>query len=322
MRFINKGLIFDISSFAPFKDYEFAQSPQVFPIENGFRIFFSSRRKYSDGRMPISEVLYVDFNREFTQITSYSRGPILTNPILGSFDEHGVFPFHVKEVNSRIFAYLSGWSRRISVPVETAIGIAESFDGGKTFERLGDGPIMAASTNEPFLVGDPFVVQNKQGFQMFYIAGTEWKYYPGARDPQRIYKIRTAGSVDGINWRKSNGNLITDKLGSDECQALPTVIQIGDTHFMIFCFREASGFRNIPERAYRLGGALSSNMEQWDRDDSLIKVTSHESGWDSNMKCYPNATVIDSKVVLLYNGNSFGKHGFGMATCDLEELYL
>ena len=35
--------------------------------------------------------------------------------------------------------------------------------------------------------------------------------------------------------------------------------------------------------------------------------------WDSEMQCYPHLFRCDEKVYLLYNGNAFGKAGFGLA---------
>ncbi len=319
MKFENRGLIFDITAFEPFKGYLFAQSPQLLRIEDGFRIYFSARKQFSDNRMPISEILYVDFDLNFENIIAFSSKPVLSAGILGAFDEHGAFPMHVKKINSRIFGFISGWSRRMSVPVETAIGISESFDGGTTFTRLGPGPILAASHGEPFLVGDPFVLESDSDLVMFYIAGTEWRWYENEKDPQRIYKIRSAYSVDGIEWHQKGGNIIPNSLGEDECQALPTVISTRQKNIMFFCYREAQGFRSDPKKSYKIGYAESLNLIDWTRKDEILEIENHETSWDSQMKCYPHASVIGNAVYLLYNGNSFGRNGFGLAIHKLED---
>jgi hypothetical protein len=41
--------------------------------------------------------------------------------------------------------------------------------------------------------------------------------------------------------------------------------------------------------------------------------------WDSDMLCYPHVFACDGEVYLLYNGNEFGRHGFGVAVLDPEE---
>ncbi|MEP7093170.1 MAG: hypothetical protein ABI793_03865, partial [Flavobacterium sp.] len=59
--------------------------------------------------------------------------------------------------------------------------------------------------------------------------------------PARVYKIAHAVSVDGVNWQKEDGKqIIADILNEDECQALPTVLKIGNRYHMYFCFRQAT----------------------------------------------------------------------------------
>ena len=35
--------------------------------------------------------------------------------------------------------------------------------------------------------------------------------------------------------------------------------------------------------------------------------------WDGAMQCYPNAFTCDGATYLLYNGDAFGRFGFGAA---------
>jgi hypothetical protein len=149
---------------------------------------------------------------------------------------------------------------------------------------------------------------------MWYIYGKQWITTSGNDQPERVYKIAYAHSLNGVDWVKQEGvQIITDTLGDDECQALPTVIKIGDTYHMYFCYRQATDFRTNPERGYRLGYAFSTDLMHWKRADEQkgIDVSSH--GWDSEMMCYPHIFQVDNQVYLLYNGNHFGKYGFGLA---------
>lgn len=313
----NRGLIFNIHEFEPFSDYEFAQSPQLLTFDDHYRVYFSARNKNLVNGMPVSDVLYVDFDPDFKSIIDYSRSKVLPKPILGAFDEHGVFPFHpFRKSNSELMAYLSGWSRRTSVPVETSIGIAKSFDEGRTFTRLGPGPILTSSVKEPFLVGDPYIVEENGLLHMFYIAGVAWKYFESEKSPQRVYKIKKATSSDGINWTKNDVDLIPDRIDSDECQALPTVVKIHGEYIMGFCFRSAYDFRTDPKMAYKLDFAISEDLSNWERGKYEITISEHKSGWDRDMKCYPNLSLVKGRLNLLYNGNNFGKRGFGLAVED------
>ena len=176
---------------------------------------------------------------------------------MGCYDEHGIFPLNVLRDDNKILGYIGGWSRRVSVSVETSIGLAISDDNGLTFRRVGDGPLLTSSLNEPFLVGDPFVAKYNSIYYMWYIYGLHWIYHPSENEPQRVYKISYATSTDGIHWQKQGKQIIDDKLNDDECQALPTVIEINNKYHMFFCYRDAIGFRNNREKAYRIGYALS-----------------------------------------------------------------
>ena len=313
MKLSNKGLIFDINQFKPFAKYTHAQSPQLLKVGGVNRVYFSSRPLVKNGEMPTTKVLYVDYDPDLKEIIDYSREPVLGPSIIGAYDEHGIFPFHITKINNRLLGYISGWSRRISVSVETAIGLSESFDNGQTFQRLGDGPIIAASLDEPFLVGDPFIVSNEGKLFMYYIAGADWKETEAESELQRVYKIRMAVSSDGEKWKPEKRNLLNDVLGVDECQALPSVAKFGQISTMAFCYREMSNFRKNGKNAYRIGFAQSSDFLNWSRSDHLFQISDHESGWDEGMRCYPNINILNGRTAILYNGNDFGKHGFGLA---------
>ena len=274
------------------------------------RIYFSSRLKDFQ-KFPESQILYVDYDSDFRKIVNYCEEPVLCKSEVGSYDEHGIFPIHPHRRSDGILrAYLSGWSRRISVPVETAIGVAESVDGGKTFQRLGQGPILGANPSEPYLVGDPFLWQAESDTYMFYIAGKSWSIFPSEDSPQRVYKIRAAKSKDGLTWERLDRDLIQDSLGPNECQALPSVARWQERFLMSFCYRHPDDFRNNEKRGYRLGFAESYDLENWVRVDGQIQT--ERSDWDSEMQCYPHIFMSEGKLRILYNGNQFGKHGFGM----------
>jgi hypothetical protein len=220
---------------------------------------------------------------------------------------------------NKIMAYTCGWSRRVSVPVETSIGLAYSYDKGETFVRAGDGPVVTSSLHEPVLVGDAFVRIYDDRYHMWYIFGREWMQGDGAEPPARVYKIAHAASPDGIHWSKEEGRqIISDVLNRNECQALPTVTRIGDRYHMYFCYREATDFRENHRRSYKLGYAYSDDLLAWTRDDVHSGLNAPEGDWDADMMCYPHIFQCDGNAYFLYNGNEFGRRGFGLAVLDKE----
>ena len=178
---------------------------------------------------------------------------------------------------------------------------------------------MSATINEPVLVGDPFVKIIDGVFHMWYIFGMGWKKYSQESPPDRIYKISHATSKDGIEWKKEEGKrIISDKLIEDECQALPTVIWFRNKYHMFFCYRRAMDFRNNKNNSYRIGYAYSNDLILWNRDDSQVGIDVSENDWDSDMLCYPHVFELNEKIYLLYNGNEFGRLGFGLAELEME----
>lgn len=307
MKWTKRGLLFRCTAFA--------QAPHALVFDEFVRIYFSTRSRDATGQY-LSQVSFVDVDRAVRRVIRTATDTVIPLGELGCFDEHGIFPMAVVRVEDAIQAFTCGWSRRLSVPVETAIGRAVSHDGGGTFVRLGPGPVMAASPGEPFLVGDPFVLVRDGVWHMWYIYGTAWNESRSEPGPVRVYKIAHAQSEDGLVWRRNATAIIADRIGPDECQALPTVFEHNGVWHMYFCYRYATDFRSNPRRGYRLGYAQSADLASWRRDDAQAGIDVSAEGWDSEMLCYPHVFRCDGQVYMLYNGNAFGRDGFGVAVLE------
>jgi ribosomal protein S18 acetylase RimI-like enzyme len=293
----------------------FAQSPQALVLDGCVRIYFSTRSRDANGKF-LSQVAFADFAADLRTVLRVADHEVIPLGGLGCFDEHGIFPFHVTREGGRVAAYPTGWSRRVSVSVETAIGLAFSDDNGLTFERVGPGPVLGPSAQEPCLVGDGFVRLIDGVFHMWYIFGTGWRRFAPGEPPDRTYKIGHATSPDGETWTKEEGRrIIPDRLGEFESQALPTVVTRAGRHHMFFCYRHSSDFRKNKDRGYRLGHAYSDDLREWFRDDESAPAGT-PGEWDSDMQCYPHAFEFNGRTYLLYNGNEFGRNGFGLAVLE------
>lgn len=315
MKWLKQGKIFDPTQHQlPNGCVQFAQSPQALVFDEFVRIYFSTRSVDPVNGKFLSHVAYVDMKKNLRDVIGVSQQTVIPLGDLGCFDEHGIFPMSVMRHGDAVYGYTCGWNRRVSVSVDTAIGLAISRDDGRTFQRIGAGPVLAASQNEPCLVGDGFVKVINHVFHMWYIFGTGWKKYADDIAPDRTYKIGHATSADGIEWIKEEARcIIPDRLGPDESQALPTVIGIGKRHHMFFCYRESFDFRQTMGRGYRIGHAWSDDLINWVRDDEHPQLAGTPNDWDSDMQCYPHIFECNGKIYLLYNGNEFGRYGFGLA---------
>jgi hypothetical protein len=86
---------------------------------------------------------------------------------------------------------------------------------------------------------------------------------------------------------------------------------------MWYSRREIDGFRNAPASMYRAGFATSADGIEWQRRDSLAGLDPSLDGWDSDAIAYPYVMEISGRLLLFYNGNGFGKSGFGYAIGEL-----
>jgi predicted GH43/DUF377 family glycosyl hydrolase len=241
--------------------------------------------------------------------------PILELGDLGTFDEFGVYPSSVIRRNEQVYFYYAGWTRLVSIFADLSIGVAVS-DDGEAFKRMGKGPILTKTLHEPFQASGPKVRVFDGRLYMFYIAGERWVRSREGKS-ESIYKIRMANSENGIDWERDGKNIIVPILEENECQAGPDVFFFEGRYHMYFSYRYGLDFRGN-DRGYRLGYAHSADLENWTRDDKNAGIGLAESGWDSRDMHYPHVFELDDNLYMLYNGNEFGRYGFGLAVNEKE----
>lgn len=293
---------------------EFAQAPSTLVFDDFVRVYFSCRPPAdADGRY-VSYSAYVDLERgDLFKIRHVAERPILKLGGVGEFDEFGTYPVSVFRDGDQIRAYYAGWTRCESVPFNVAIGCALSSDGGKTFAKLGTGPVLGYSPDEPFVLSGPKIRRYGNRWHLFYIAGRKWKLVDGRAEP--VYKIRMATSEDGIHWQKLNKDLIESRVEEDEAQASPDVFYANGKYHMFFCYRYSSHYRG-KQNGYRIGYASSSNLIDWIRDDNKAGIDVSEHGWDAEMISYPHVFELDGRIYMAYLGDQVGRYGFGLAVLE------
>jgi hypothetical protein len=293
---------------------EYTQSPSALIFDTYIRVYFTCRPKPDENGNFVSHLAFVDLKKDdLFQVINICDAPILELGELGTFDEFGTNPASVIKVEDDIRIYYCGWSRCESVPFAAAIGVASSNDNGITFTRLGKGPVLSYSIDEPFLLGSPKIKYFNGVWYLWYAAGKKWIESDGKVEP--VYKIRMAHSNDGINWIKNGKDLIETRLEDDECQASAEVIFYKNTYHMFFSYRYSQGYRS-KEKGYRIGYASSVDLLNWIRDDSKAGITISNEGWDSEMISYPHIFELNNNLHMLYQGNHFGRYGFGLAVLE------
>ncbi|WP_071467516.1 glycosylase [Polynucleobacter asymbioticus] len=290
---------------------EFAQSPSVLIYDRHVRVYFCSRPAPSPDGQYQSFISYIDLDRKnLLTVVGICKEPVLRLGGCGTFDEFGTNPVSVIRHEDEVRAYYAGWSRCESVPFNGSIGLAISRDNGTSFSRLGDGPILSFSPDEPFLIGSPRVRKYDNMWYLWYVAGREWLRTEGRPEP--IYKIRMATSIDGINWTKLGKDLLKSRLGINECQACADVTFRDGKYHMFFSYRHSHNYKS-KEGGYRIGYASSVDMTSWDRCDEIAGMNVSKSGWDSQMVNYPHLFELDGETYMIYQGNEMGRAGIGLA---------
>jgi predicted GH43/DUF377 family glycosyl hydrolase len=288
----------------------YSQCPSTQIFENFVRVYFSCRPNPDVNGQYVSYTTYVDLDKtDLTKIVNIAKNPVMPLGKLGTFDEFAVYPTSTIKVGDLIHMYYAGWTRCSSTPYTVSIGHAISKDG-TTFARTADGPMLTNSKYEPYELSGPKVRKFGNTWFMYYLAGEGWLL--DNDKPVSKYKIRLALSNDGIEWTKLNRDIIQSILPEDECQAGPDVFFKNGKYHMFFSYRYATNFKN-KKRGYKIGYAFSYDGITWTRDDSNVGIELSETGWDSEMHHYPHIFELDDKLYMIYNGNEFGKYGFGLA---------
>lgn len=284
-----------------------AQVPTTLVLEDRIRIYFATRPQSG-----VSLTGFVDLDIERpNHILTVSERPVLELGGPGAFDEHGIMPSAAIRVGERIRLYYSGWCRLAGrAPYHNSTGVAVSEDGGLTFRRECEGPVLDRSAYEPFSATSPWILQHEGRWHAFYSAGLGWIEVD--KQFEHVYDIRHATSKDGISWKRSKQPSICQNF-EEEAITRPTILKQNDgTWEMWFCYRGTRDFRS-GIGSYRIGFARSSNLWDWQRDDQGARIDISESGLDSESIAYPCVIKIGSRILMFYNGNNFGREGFAWA---------
>jgi predicted GH43/DUF377 family glycosyl hydrolase len=287
-----------------------AQIPTVLVMDDRLRVYFATRPRND---LTLTTFLDLDRNNPHDILYVHDK-PVLEPGRPGMFDNHGVMPNYVTVVDGKVWLYYVGWYRGSTIPYHNAVGLAVSEDGGITFSKMFEGPILDRTPNEPYSMGSVYIVERNGHYHMFYTYVFDWVTIKDKLEP--IYHIRHAGSSDGIAWTKTNHVCIQEQ-HPREAIARPAIIHRDGKYQMWFCFRGSEDFRGGKD-SYRIGYASSDDLLDWTREDGRAGIDVSATGWDSEMITYPCIVAVDEKYLMFYNGNGFGAAGFGYAEGSLR----
>lgn len=265
-----------------------------------FRIFFSTRD--GEGR---SHIAYVDVDIDNpNRILSLSDKPVLSPGPVGLFDDSGVIPSCVVELPSGLALYYWGCSLSVTTPFNAFLGLAFLNKERDSASRLSSAPLMDRTADDPYSNGAGFVCASESGtgFHLWF-ERQEWSSEAGAPERHSV-GIKHASSLDGINWDRSP-EFSLPPLAPGSTLATPCVLP-GATGYRMWYSYKVQG-------RYRIGGADSVDGLSWSRKDADLGMVASGSGWDGEEVAYPNVFEHDGNLFMLYNGDGYGRTGFGLA---------
>jgi len=273
----------------------------VYLEDDVYRIFFSGRDINNR-----SSVGAVDIDIVKRKIVQKHFNPFFIHGNEGSFYQDGVSIGNCYEVDGVKYMLFMGWQNTTNSHWRGDIGRL-IVKPDLTLELDKGTPFIGIDTVVPIRLSYHWVLKDEvEGYKMWYGSTTTWD----AGNGEMLHVINYASSLDGHNWQRQ-GLCIPYEINKAQAFSRPTVIGNSQQGYqMWFSYRSGSGEK------YRIGYAFSQDGSKCELalESSGINISSE--GWDSEMIEYPFVFNHKGEYYMLYNGNGYGKTGFGLAILE------
>lgn len=277
-----------------------AANPLAVPLgDDVYRVFFSGR----DARNR-SSVGAVDINIDQVRLVREFAAPFFEHGPKESFYSDGVSIGNWYATAGALYVLFMGWHNPEHGHWRGEIGrLRLQRDGTLQCEDaspfLGLDPVV-----DPVSLSYPFVLrQDRIGYRMWYGSTITWDVGNG----EMLHPIHSARSGDGRTWERE-GLAVPYEIGRAQAFSRPTVI--GD---LVLGFQMWFSYRGGRGTSYRIGHAFSEDGRAWTLDLDSAGIDVSADGWDSEMVEYPYVFDHKGQRYMLYNGNGYGRTGFGLA---------
>lgn len=268
---------------------------------NVYRIFFSGRDERNR-----SSVGAVDIDLLELSVVNEHHSPFFEHGFEGSFFSDGVSIGNCYEAKGVRYMLFMGWQNPVNRHWRGDIGrlIVTS---QLSLELESSEPFMGCDETDPISLSYPWVLSRpSMGYDMWYGSTRSWN----AGNGEMLHVINHAFSNDGHHWHRT-GLSVPFKLAVAQAFSRPTVARNAKGGYeMWFSYRSGSGEK------YRIGYAESETGVSWKLANDKAGITVSDFGWDSEMIEYPFVFDHLGSRYMLYNGNGYGKTGFGLAVLN------
>ncbi|AJC20344.1 hypothetical protein [Pandoraea pulmonicola] len=296
------GLVFDAAKHANHEWFSnSALTPQPFRLnDETIRVFAGFRDAEGVSRIGFVDIASGDPSR----ILRVSKTPVLDIGRDGCFDDNGVIMGDVVKTPSGVYLFYVGFQLVKKAKFLAFSGVALSEDGGETFHRLSESPILERDRFQS-TIGAIHTARYENGiWRLWFARGDGWEMINGVPYPQ--YHICYTETKDLLNIPRSAITCV-EAVRPEYRIGRPKVYQIADGSYVMYATKGTISGEYTPSFFRSIDGI------KWERDDLSLGIAPSESGWDSETLCYPTLISDDNRTLMIYNGNKMGLNGFGAA---------
>jgi len=184
-------------------------------------------------------------------------------------------------------------------------GLAVRHSSTDSFERVSNVPVFERTHQHTLFRVPHTILQEDEKFKIWYGGGSHFFKMNDYTYP--IYDVYYCETEDLSKISSCHNTPVLSFANEEEYRvARPYVVKIDKTYCMFLCAAtKADG--------YRLAYAESLDGIHWQRCDEQLNIDVSLNGWDSQMMAYPSFVQTPYGSYLFYNGNDYGKNGFGYA---------
>lgn len=298
MKWEKKGIVYGAKGeFGSWMDNS-AMKPIPVMVDDVLRIFVAFRT--SDG---VGRPGYVDLNPyNPSEVITVSSEPLLELGDAGYFDDNGIVPCTVFEYDGKYYMYYTGYNLGVKVRFTYFGGLGIS-DDGTHFHKYSTAPVMERTEQGVLFRSAQCVVKEDDCWKVYFLAGN--RFLQGAKKTLAEYELYCLETTD-LTDLSQMGTKVLPCIGDEYRIATPQVIKEDGLYKMYYC----AGSESV---TYDLKYAESKDGIEWVRMDDKLNFARTKNGWDSDMAAYPSVITCKGKTYMFYNGNNFGREGFGYA---------
>ena len=263
------------------------------------RVYFSTRD--TEGK---SNVGSFDYSMKENKIIDINEKPVMLHGSGEEVDSSGIGIGNIIEILDEKYMYYMAWQVPQGQHWRGDVARAKLDLENNVMVRDDDFLMTVNNDIDKVSLSYPFLIKENNSYYMWYGSTDTWDFGNG----EMLHIINLAISEDGEKFDKRK-KCIPYEIGKAQAFSRPVVIKWKDKWRMWYSYR---GNKD----KYKIGYAETDNLDKWEVKESNFYCS--ESGWDSEMVCYPYVFEYNDKLYMLYNGNGYGKTGIGLAVLEEE----